>query len=65
MFVRVYSEEMKRDLLVNNWVAFKTNYKTDKDSVYHFYIKDRDYLNKFSNKDYEITNRLTMWKVVR
>lgn len=59
-FVRVFSEEMKLDLMRNNWVMFSTNYKTDKGKVYHFLIKDKKYLNKFSVNDYEITSRMTM-----
>ena len=59
MFVRVYSDEMKVDLLKNNWVVFKTSYKSYKSSFYYFYIKDMEYLKKFPDGDYEITNKMT------
>ena len=58
-FVRVFNEDMKHDLLVNNWVALKSNYKLEQVNVYYFFIKDIEYLNKFSKSDYEITSRIT------
>ena len=58
MFVMVFSEDMKIKLLANNWIIFKTYYKTDKDSIYYFYIKDLEYLKNFSDSDYCITNRM-------
>ena len=58
-FVRVFNEDMKHDLLVNNWVALKSNYKLEEVNVYYFFIKDIEYLNKFSESDYEITSRIT------
>ena len=58
-FVRVFNEDMKHDLLVNNWVALKSNYKLEEVNVYYFFIKDIEYLNKFSKSDYEITSRIT------
>ena len=58
-FVRVFNEDMRHDLLVNNWVALKSNYKPEQGNVYYFFIKDIEYLNKFSKSDYEITSRIT------
>ena len=59
-FIRVFNEDMRRDLLINNWVAFKSDYKLERGEVYYFFIKDIEYLNKFSKGDYEVTSRITL-----